>query len=261
MPTLLFASVPDRIQNVSYIRKSHPIEANVFRLHMTKLPSFLRMDFSVNLYLAREEVVKFLNRYIGEVRDYNGGMMLKQGELLPNLNAFSRCFSTQSRSSWELLLFIESYWSSSNNIPSFNKPVLRDIYSSCWKGIPKRSFLPSRNERRWKHYHCRCSRNNPELLTLIEEALLDEIIQGRNFVSSSLTFEGSYYLSFLCSDPVKEKHEAFKAIVNKTLKKWQEDQSKLQILKIPYSDVVSLDPRIEGIKPPQFMLNCSLADL
>ena len=63
---------------------------------------------------------------------------------------------------------------------------------------------------------------------------------------SSLTFEGSYYLGFLCSDPVKEKHEAFKAIVNKTIKKWKKDQDNLQILKVPYSNFVSLDPRIGG---------------
>ena len=65
--------IQDRIQIVSYLNKKHPIEANVFRLQINKLTSFLRMDFSVNLYLARQKVVAFLTDHLGEIRDYNGG--------------------------------------------------------------------------------------------------------------------------------------------------------------------------------------------
>lgn len=243
----LIRFVPDRIQNVSYIRKSHPIEANVFRLHLTKLPSFLRMDFSVNLYLAREEVVKFLNRHIGEVRDYNGGMMVKQGELLTQ---FKRLFHDISQRNQDLL---ENFFYSLNPIEAqatISLPSISLFFETFIQAVEKEfprdhSYLLEMGED--ENITIVVVRgNNPGLLTLIEEALSDEIIQGRNLVSSSLTFEGSYYLSFLCNDPVKEKHEAFKAIVNKTLKKWKEDQDNLQILKIPYSNFVSLDPRIGG---------------
>lgn len=239
--------VPDRIQSVSYISKNHPIEANVFRLHMMKLPSFLRMDFSVNLYLAREEVVKFLNSHIGEIRDYNGGMIVKQGELLTQ---FKRLFQDISQRNQDLL---ENFFYSLNPIEAQATISLTSIslFFETFIQISEKEFPRDRS------YLLEIGKdenitivvvrgNNSELLTLIEEALSDKIIQGRNLVSSSLTFEGSYYLGLLCNDSVKEKHEAFKTIVNKTLKKWKEDQSKLQILKIPYSDVVSLDPRIGG---------------
>lgn len=243
----LIRFVPDRIQNVSFISKSHPIEANVFRLHMTKLPSFLRMDFSVNLYLAREEVVKFLNNHIGEIRDYNGGMMVKQGELLTQ---FKRLFQDISQRNQDLL---ENFFYSLNPIEAqatISLPSISLFFETFVQAVEKEfprdhSYLLEIGED--DNLTIVVVRgNNPELLTRVEESLSDEIIQGRNLISSSLAFEGSYYLAFLCSDPVKEKHEDFKTIVNETLKEWKEDQSKLQILKIPYSDVVSLDPRIGG---------------
>ena len=102
--------IQDRIQIVSYLNKKHPIEANVFRLQINKLTSFLRMDFSVNLYLARQKVVAFLTDHLGEIRDYNGGMMLKQGELL---SQFKRLFHDVSRRNQELL---ENFFYSLNPI-------------------------------------------------------------------------------------------------------------------------------------------------
>src|SRR3990167_8049932 len=104
--------IPDRIQVVTYLKKKHPIEANVFRLQIAKLPIFLRMDFSVNLYLARQEVLTFLHQNIGEVRDYNGGMIIKQGELLSQIK---RLFSDLSNKNQELL---ENFFYSLNPIES-----------------------------------------------------------------------------------------------------------------------------------------------
>ncbi len=74
-----FQLVVDRIKKVGMIRNKYPKEAIVFRL---KLPisSFLRKDQSVDLYRARQHVAAELQRVLGEVRDYNGGMIAKQME-------------------------------------------------------------------------------------------------------------------------------------------------------------------------------------
>ncbi|MCB1109607.1 MAG: hypothetical protein KDK64_01380 [Chlamydiia bacterium] len=239
--------VPDRVQNVSYITKNHPIEANVFRLHLTKLPSFLRMDFSVNLYLAREEVVKFLNQHIGEIRDYNGGMMLKQGELFTQ---FKRLFQDVSQRNQDLL---ENFFYSLNPIEAqatISLPSLSLFFETfihiVEKEFPRdRSYLLKVIEDEQLTIAV-IRGNNPEFRSLVEEALSGAMTQGRHLVSSSITFEGSYYLGFLCSDPQAEKHQEFKKIVTQTLEKWEEGQKKLQILKIPYASFVSLDPRIGG---------------
>ncbi len=75
---------PDRIKKVGLLRKKHIKEASVLRV---RLPSsgFLREDHSVDLYKARQCVVMELQKIVGEVRDYNGGMISKQIEMLQSL--------------------------------------------------------------------------------------------------------------------------------------------------------------------------------
>ncbi len=69
----------DRIKIIGFIRKKYPKQANVFLL---RLPSeqFLRDDYSVDLYAARLKAVALIQNAIGEVRDFNGGMIVKQYE-------------------------------------------------------------------------------------------------------------------------------------------------------------------------------------
>jgi hypothetical protein len=77
----LLKFIPDRVKRVGLLRKRYPKEATVFRIH---LPSnaFLREDQSVDLFRARQTVFQELEKVIGELRDYTGGMLAKQVELL-----------------------------------------------------------------------------------------------------------------------------------------------------------------------------------
>ncbi len=72
---------PERMRNLGPLGRKHYKEATVFRAHL-ELQPFLRQDHSVDLYQAREKVVSEISRVIGEVRDYNGGMIHKQSEVL-----------------------------------------------------------------------------------------------------------------------------------------------------------------------------------
>lgn len=71
----------DRTKIVGHVRKKYPKEATVFRLKLPK-EGFLRADQSIDLYKARHMIVKVLTHVLGEIRDYNGGMISKQHELL-----------------------------------------------------------------------------------------------------------------------------------------------------------------------------------
>ncbi len=73
--------VHDRTKIMGYVRKKYAKEATVFHLKFSK-EGFLRADHSIDLYKARQMVVGELTRVMGEVRDYNGGMISKQLELL-----------------------------------------------------------------------------------------------------------------------------------------------------------------------------------
>ncbi|PIS03385.1 MAG: hypothetical protein COT85_00470 [Chlamydiae bacterium CG10_big_fil_rev_8_21_14_0_10_42_34] len=78
--------IPDRVRRVGHLRRKYVKEATVFR---TVLPSnqFLRTDRSVDLYKAREHVLAEVNSIVGDVRDYNGGMIYKLSESLNALKA------------------------------------------------------------------------------------------------------------------------------------------------------------------------------
>lgn len=73
--------VHDRNKSMGYLRKKYQKEAVVFRLKIPK-EQFLRRDYSIDLYKARQAVVSEISSVVGEVRDYNGGMISKQNELL-----------------------------------------------------------------------------------------------------------------------------------------------------------------------------------
>ncbi len=76
--------LPDRIKRMGMLRKKHPKEANIFRVRLSSQP-FLRTDYSVDLFRARQAVIQELSRLIGDLRDYNGGMIAKQIEILSAL--------------------------------------------------------------------------------------------------------------------------------------------------------------------------------
>ncbi|MFI0435293.1 MAG: hypothetical protein ACH350_06140 [Parachlamydiaceae bacterium] len=74
----------DRTKEMGILREKYVKEATVFRLKLAK-ECFLRTDHSIDLYKARQAVVKELYKVIGEFRDFNGGMISKQHELLSEI--------------------------------------------------------------------------------------------------------------------------------------------------------------------------------
>lgn len=76
--------IHDRSKMVGYLRKKYTKEATVFRVKFPK-EHFLRRDHTIDLYKARQTVVSELSTIIGEFRDFNGGMITKQNELLSSV--------------------------------------------------------------------------------------------------------------------------------------------------------------------------------
>jgi hypothetical protein len=78
--------IPDRVRRVGHLRKKYVKEATVFRT-VVSTDLYLRPDHSVDLIRARQFILTELSALIGGVRDYNGGMIYKQNELLGALRA------------------------------------------------------------------------------------------------------------------------------------------------------------------------------
>ncbi len=74
----------ERIKKVGVIRKKYYKEASVFKVLLDK-SSYYRKNLSVDLQRARQEVICRLEILFKDIRDYNGGMINKQSELLQSL--------------------------------------------------------------------------------------------------------------------------------------------------------------------------------
>ncbi len=91
--------VPERSITVRHL-EGHPIEAAVFRVHLPRSLSLVRSDGSLDFYASRREVVTSVKAVVGEFRDFNGGSLIEQLELLDN---FKSRFSDLSDTDIELM--------------------------------------------------------------------------------------------------------------------------------------------------------------
>ncbi len=76
--------IHDRHQITGTLRRKYKKETTVFRLKLLK-DSYLRVDHSLDLNKARQAVTSELLKVVGEFRDFNGGMISKQNEILCEL--------------------------------------------------------------------------------------------------------------------------------------------------------------------------------
>lgn len=74
----------ERVKRVGKIRKRYFKEVSVIQARVVS-DLFLRENSSFDLYAARQRIVEILGEVIGEVRDFNGGMLAKQHETLTHL--------------------------------------------------------------------------------------------------------------------------------------------------------------------------------
>ena len=76
----------DRVRQVGQLRRKYIKEAAVVRA-LVPYGAFLREDRSVDFFKAREYILNAVSDAIGEVRDFNGGMIHKQTEMLVSLKS------------------------------------------------------------------------------------------------------------------------------------------------------------------------------
>lgn len=75
---------PERVRRLGSIRQKYAKEAALVRVAVP-MKDFMRFDRSIDLYKARQSIFTEIVRLVGEVRDFNGGMILKQLELLDHV--------------------------------------------------------------------------------------------------------------------------------------------------------------------------------
>ncbi len=239
---------PDRIQQVGFLRKNYPKEANVFHLRLPKHADLLRADYSVNFYLAREKISSLLIQAIGPFRDYNGGMILKQGELFYQ---FKDSFHSIAQKNPELL---ENFFFSLNPIESQATLPLGALQNLFHLFLEAHKSDLNKKE----HYFLKIEEKKDQLFTIIRTldasfkedlnaTLIHHELWAKTLIHTSLPLQGSLYTGFIFPTSDSKKQYAFIEAIHEALNNWNHRIRNEQILRLSFFDIPgSFDPRLGG---------------
>ncbi len=238
----------ERVQIVGYLRKKYPKEANVFSLRIAKQPEYLRADSSLNFYLARQKVIEMLNRALGDVRDYNGGMILRQVE---QFSEFKQVFSYVSNRYPDLL---ENFFYSISPIEMQATLPLEQLQTLF------RLFLESIETPLTKResYCLKIQQKETNVFVLIrareasfKEAIVRHLslleIFPKSLVSTNVEVESSHCIGYIYGSSDQQLQRRFLEAIQSGIEEWLQKLKSLQVLRLGYIYFpLSLDPRIGG---------------
>jgi oligopeptide transport system substrate-binding protein len=78
----------ERKQLVKYVKQYQPVFAYIMQLFVSPTPAISRNDGSLNFLEVRRQIIQVLKNHIGELRDFNGGILIKQQEALQAIQQF-----------------------------------------------------------------------------------------------------------------------------------------------------------------------------
>lgn len=193
---------------IGYIRKKHPKEATVFRVELPK-ELFLRADHSIDLFKARQTVATEIGRILGKVRDYNGGMISKQNELLCSLRNLLADTGTYN----DFLL--------ENFFYSLNPPIMRNVLETnslktlflmlldiLDKGIPPNQPLVSQFYRELDSVYVMIASHNPSIKDVMTKSVSKLNIPTTELAAIFVNAYDTPCLGYIynCDDPYKQEH-------------------------------------------------------
>lgn len=240
--------IPDRVQNVGFLKKKFPKEVNVFHLSISNDPSVLRADSSVNFYVARQKVIEAIFKAIGEVRDYNGGMILKQGELFAQFRHAFRHIAQKNQELLENFFFgltpIEAQATSS--LPSLGT-LFELLLEATEALLPKRESAFHKVFRKKNLSFAVIRTKDASFEKDLAEDLGTLEDSPRHLVRTKLRYQGTLIHAFLFEGTSDEHQTEFEAKLSSSLERWSTKISKLQELRLSFIDLPpSLDPRLGG---------------
>ncbi len=243
-----YALICERVQIVGYLRKKHPIEVHVLQLNIPRSPALLRSNLSLNFYLAREKAALYLHETLGEFRDYNGGVIFKQTEILARLkNEFKSIADT------DLDLIDDFFYSLS--------PIEKQATISF-------SSLRILFELFYNSLQAELNDSCPYILKIHEQAscifvivrFSDSSLKGpltaaldnfeainQHLIVSDLTIKGTGVLSYIYENQNNSDRRDFCDLIRQTIETLHQNRVSTKVLRlnIPF-EPTSLDPRLAG---------------
>lgn len=203
----LLTYIHDRSKEVGVLRNKYVKEATVFRIKMAK-EIFLRRDHSINLYEARQVVVLELLRIVGDFRDFNGGIISKQTELISSVKSL-----LDGRVKYHDLLLENFFYSLNPGIMQTILPpdVFKTLFTMLLKAISfdlkkeEPYFLDTRKDS--SSFFVLIKTSLRSLKDALHHTLVKPHILSTELANAYVQMHGFHYIGYIyrCDDPVKQQ--------------------------------------------------------
>lgn len=204
---------------VGNLRKKHPKEAIICDVVLEK-KQFLRKDFSLDLYNARHWIVSNLEKLMGEVRDYNGGIISKQSEALGHLRKLLKDTNINND------FLVENYFFSLS--PSFMPSILPTVtlkkqLSLILKAIDKKlrkdqTFFEIQKVE--SHLICVMASSNRYFPNFINEQIDRRDLSSPNLTFFQMKAEELFFIGYIYKIDSDLEEKFFQNRLNCALTKW-----------------------------------------
>lgn len=226
--------------------ENHLIEARVLHAILPIHPSLVRSNGALDQHVARRQMVSVLENIIGEFRDYNGGLFIKQQE---TLNAFKSACTELEEEDNEL---VESFYYSM--LPIENQvvlpPSLLKTFFARFLQNRDREFAADNNYGLeigaidGDAFFIVRTRDN-SVSEVLFKVLKDPLINYNKYVYSLVKVKDEFYFCALLMK-TNLQDGVFKGLRN-AIEEWCNKQHQQRVLRVALEDsVFSLDPRIGG---------------
>ena len=241
------AFLSERVLTIRHL-DHRPIEAHIFRLVLPRVASCLRSDGSLDYCSAREKVVKYLQTAIGEFRDFNGGILLKQQELF---RAFEKQFPEEAIENSEFLAaFFYTLMPLEKRIV-LQQHILCTLFScfskSRAKQTPKEALYSLDVYQQVPDFYIIVRSDYSSFVEEITYLLQESFIDILNLVYHFIDTPAGTFFNCAVMQAEEENIELLLQSLQQVLTQWHQNKKNKQVLHIaaeylPYS----LDPRIRG---------------
>lgn len=239
--------VSQRVLTVRHL-ENHPIEAHIFCLHLPRDPSLLRSDGSVDFYAARQKVVALMQGAIGEFRDYNGGILIQQQELL---HVFKESFPDVAREDPELM---ENFFHAITPLekqvvlpPETLEILFKNFLENRKEKLLKKSIYSFKTYHHEKQIFLVIRGDDSSLSTTITNTIQEHAFNPKDMAYNIIETKEGIFFNCVLFRTVKNDPDSLEHALQETLHKWYQKMRDRQILRIGLEhSVVSLDPRIGG---------------
>ncbi len=219
--------VPDQIKIVGYLKKKYSKQANVFYVRLEKGP-FLRKDHSLDLHKARKAILEELYHILGEVRDYNGGMIAKETEAFLHLKR-----KTESKKYYNELLLENFFYSLTPVIArSMLSPDLLEISFTVFLDLLQDDRVESEGYLIRFFYHPKYVLSYIAARNSGFSNYLQKVLEGLKYsrfqlISTMIHVDGIFYLGFIFHSEWQEERKEFCEVLQRGMELWGGGEEKI----------------------------------